>query len=218
MSELSIVIPAAGVGRTRKKTVPHALIPVEGGTLLDQQIKVLRKSFPGAEIIAVLGCEAEAVQKALGEGIRIVENENYDTTSAARSIAMGLRATDSSRAIIVYGDVMFTQETLKPLYRPDWGLSAVLLDDNKAMPADEIGVILDEHRMVTHFDYGLPHTWTGIASLTGRELSLFRQLGNRQDRRRYLGWELFNEIIDKGGRFAGVGSRGVSPARVRSRK
>src|SRR3982751_246557 len=94
---LSIVIPAAGVGRRMKSFGPKSLIELgDGQTVLSRQLHILRSTYPTADIVLVLGHEADRIIRSLpsASGIKVVENENHSETNVARSLAMGIRVAN----------------------------------------------------------------------------------------------------------------------------
>jgi choline kinase len=196
MSDIAVVIPAAGTGRRMKSFGPKALLPLgDGRTVLRRQIDTVRQVWPGADVVVVVGYDAERVVKTLPAGVRVVENEHYEETGAARSVAMGLRATAAGRVLVLYGDLVFNKATLAGLPADR---SVVLVDSKKRLPASEVGVTTDGG-LAVHFDYGLKTKWCSIALLAGRELHLFKQLGAHKDRRRLMGFEVLNLVVERGG-------------------
>lgn len=195
---LAVVIPTAGPGRRMKTYGAKALIQLpDGRTLVRRQIDVVRQLYPRAEILVVVGFEGDKVSKHLPAGVRVVENEFYDETGPGRSVAMGLRATSADACLVVYGDLVFNRATLEglPLDR-----SGVVVDTGGRLPADGVGLTVDGG-VVTHFDYGLPAKWCHVSLLTGRELHLFKSVGAQPASRRKLGFEVMNEVVDRGGVF-----------------
>jgi CDP-glycerol glycerophosphotransferase len=194
-SEIAVVIAAAGEGRRMKRYGPKALIPLKDGrTVVRRQIDVVRQSYPGADVVVVVGHDAERVVKTLPSGVRVVENERHEQTSVVRSIGLGLRATAADRVLVVYGDLVFNRPAVAELPQA----SCLLVDRSGQVPAGEVGVTLDGD-VVVHLDYGLPVKWASIAMLTGRELHLMKAVCSRKDRHRVLTYEVLNEVIDRGG-------------------
>lgn len=196
MRDLSIVIPAAGLGRRMKSYGPKALIELRRGqTILGRQIAILRSHFPSADVVVVVGFEADRVLRTLPPDVISVENELHSVTNVARSLDLGLRACPARSVLIVYGDLVFTPETFACM--PE-GRSAAWVDTAGRIRDQEVGVNVQDGE-VTHFSYGLGPKWAQIALLTGKELALFRKAASAPGRRRYFGFEVFNDVIDRGG-------------------
>ena len=104
---IDIIIPCAGLGRRMKSYGPKSLIVIKKNLrIIDNQLKLLKKNFPTANIILVTGFESDAVMNSTPMDIVKIENENYDTTNVMRSIGIGLRACKRD-VLIVYGDLIF---------------------------------------------------------------------------------------------------------------
>src|SRR6266496_5654576 len=89
----AIAIMAAGKGTRLKSKHPKVLHEVGGKPLLAHVIAAARKVVPGEDIFAIIGHEADAVQRAVeGTGIRFVRQEPQRGTGhalmcAAKSLA-----------------------------------------------------------------------------------------------------------------------------------
>lgn len=194
MRELSVVIPAAGLGRRMKSYGPKALIEIaRHETIISRQIAIIRECLPTADIVVVVGFEADKIARLLPSDIMVVENENYAQTNVARSLEIGLRACPARASLIVYGDLVFNRATLRNI-RLD--RSQIWIDTKGSFhAASTVGVNVHEGKVV-HYAYGLPTKWAQIALLTGLELHLFRTLLARQDYRRHYGFEILLELVD----------------------
>lgn len=191
---ITVIIPAAGAGSRIKSYGPKALLDIHNESLLDRQIRILNKKYNNPEIIVVVGFEAERVI-ASNKSVRFVENENYDTTNVVRSINMALRATLSKRILIVYGDLVFNEETLDfPTNHSCIISSATQMNDK------EVGFISNKN-LVCNFSYDLENKWCHIAYLDGAELELFRKLCAKKDNAKLFSHEVFNYMIDMNSEF-----------------
>lgn len=198
MNNLSIIIPVAGIGRRMKSYGSKCLLPLDDGrSILRRQIDTLRLIWKDPEIIVVVGFDSDKVIKTLPAGIRVVENEKYEDTGVGRSISMGLRATTSTKCLVIYGDLVFNKSTFDNLKEE----SSIIIDTHKRLTSCEVGIIIENNKAL-HFDYGLPTKWCSIVLLTGKELSLFKSLGSHLDRKKMAGHEVLNAIIDRGGEFS----------------
>lgn len=213
-SDLSIVIPAAGPGKRMKSYGPKTLIELKHGqTVVSRQVDILRHVFPGADLVVVVGYEAERVQRFLPPGVRVVENENFEDTNVARSIEMGVKASAGGAVLVVYGDLVFNRATFTGLVL---GRSCVVVD-SKCRRGCEVGVNIDKKTGdVEHFDYGLSPKWAHIMFAMGRELKLLRKFLFQPVSRRLFGFEVLNAMIDAGGAFAAVEPPGMRIAEIDS--
>jgi NDP-sugar pyrophosphorylase family protein len=191
---MHILIPAAGIGRRMKSFGPKALIPLKGGErVLTRQLRLLKAAFPSGRFVVVIGFEADRLRRVLPEEVRVVRNEDYDTTNVAHSLCLGLRHC-GGEVLIVYADLVFTGRLTAALAGPG---SRVLVRPRPAGP-DKVGVSLEGER-VLHFAHGLGLPWAQVALLRGRELALFRKAVAAEHRRRHFTHEPLNEVLDAGG-------------------
>lgn len=209
--KLSIVIPAAGMGRRMKSYGPKSLLDLGNGqTVLGRQLEILRRVHPRADVVLVVGYLADKVAQAATPDVRIVENENYYDTGVARSIELGIRACATGRVLVVYGDLVFNEEAVDGF---DLRRSSVLVDSRQGVREYEVGTNIVDGA-VTTFSYGLPVRWAHIAYLTGRELALFQNSFVVRERRRYFGYEILNEVVDRGGRLTAQEPEGLEVVEI----
>ena len=108
---LTILIPAAGMGRRMKSYGPKCLINIGGITILERQIKILLKLYPGSDIIVIAGFESDKIRKKIKTKypVRIVNNHKYEDTNVLYSLSLGLQASINRNFLIVYGDLVFNK-------------------------------------------------------------------------------------------------------------
>ncbi len=194
---LSVIIPAAGIGSRMKYYSPKPLIELRRQqTVLGRQVSLVKEEYPDAEVIAVLGFEAEKIIKQLPNDVKIVENERYHETNVVRSIGLALRIVPPDNdVLIVYGDLVFNATTIHNLTSNG---SVAVVDKRKQLDCDEVGVTVVDGR-ATQFNYGLPDKWAQILFLADKELELFKQVAWDAARKRWYGFEAMNEVIERGG-------------------
>lgn len=204
---VSIVIPAAGMGRRMKSYGPKPLIELGGGeTVLSRQLSLFRSVYPSSDVVTVVGFESEKIIEVLDASVKVVENEMYENTNVLRSIGMGMRVVDHDSIIVSYGDLVFNRGTIDTLTT---GGSAAIIDTAGRMEEDEAGCTICDGR-ITHLAYGLPAKWCHIVYLTGRELGLFKQVAWHVQSRKWFGYEALNYVIENGGDI-----RGIEPSNMR---
>src|SRR6266496_736084 len=112
----AIAIMAAGKGTRLKSKHPKVLHEVGGKPLLAHVIAAARKVVPGEDIFAIIGHEADAVQRAVeGTGIRFVRQEpQRGTGHALMCAAKSLAAYE--QVIVLSGDApLISPETIQKL-------------------------------------------------------------------------------------------------------
>jgi choline kinase len=214
--ELTIIIPAAGLGRRMKSYGPKSIIYLnQNQTLIGRQLSILKDIFPSADIIVVLGFEAEKVYKMLPRNVRVVENEHYDSTNVARSLFLGINASKHSNTLIVYGDLVFNEQTFRGL--PLDSGSFVIIDNKNQIREYEVGLtVVDGH--ATQFSYGLPTKWAQIAYLSGKDLDNFYNSAADIDHKKYYGFEILNNVIERGSKLSVIEPEGMKIYEIDSSK
>jgi len=182
------------------KKGPRALLEIDGEKLISRQIKSLHRTFPYAEFITVLGYGMDAICDFIPSFVRCIENENYENTNVSRSLAIGLKATTTSKVLVIYGDMVFTRATFT---LPD--KSSIFLD--KKGKNDSVGVNLENNKVV-HLSYASKVKWGHSFFLCDRELSLMKKLCYNRENNKHYGHEIINMSIDLGAEFWAVNTMG----------
>jgi len=110
------IILAAGKGSRLNGTAgesPKCLVKAGGLTLVERQIRALRNA--GIDDIAVVvGCQADQVRRACGQGITYVENSKYPQTNSMYSLWMA-RPLLFEGFVVLNCDVLFHPVLLSDL-------------------------------------------------------------------------------------------------------
>lgn len=196
---LTIIIPTAGEGSRMKAYGTKSLIKIKDNlTILEYQVQLVRRQFGvNVTIIVVSGFESDKIVAHSPEKIIHIENERYVDTSVVHSIGLGLKATITNRVLIIYGDLVFNHFTLT---QPLENKSLLFIDTSNTMTENEAGCIITDDR-IENLMYDLPNKWAQITYVTGKELKLLTQYACNPLYEKWLGFELMNLLISKGGRF-----------------
>jgi choline kinase len=193
-----IIIPAAGCSTRMKVAGTKSLIYISDKRIVDRQIENINEVFNKKNIFVVSGFESEKVMNYLGNRVINLENENYENTNVSRSIAIGLRACQSSSVIIIYGDLFFTKNAINHAYRNQ---SFIVISET--MTDNEVGCVIHNENVENIF-YEIPNKWGQIAYFTGKELSLLKKIVFNRENNKMFGYEIINKIIDMGGNFKAI--------------
>jgi L-glutamine-phosphate cytidylyltransferase len=110
------IILAAGKGSRLNGTAgekPKCLVELGGETLIDRQIRALRRAGID-EIAVVVGCQSEQVRRSCGHGITYVENSKYAQTNSMYSLWMA-RPLLFEGFVVLNCDVLFHPVLLSDL-------------------------------------------------------------------------------------------------------
>jgi|TARA_R100000353_G_scaffold174726_1_gene143316 choline kinase len=211
----SIIIPSAGMGKRMRSYGPKSLIKITPEkNIVENQIEIINDNFTNHEIILVCGFEADKLMNNTPKNLIKIENENYENTNVVRSIGLGLRAATSENVLVIYGDLVFNEETIKNL-KPQ--CSSLIIDNSSTMKDDEVGCNISNN-YVEQMLPDIENKWAQIAFLIGDELEMFKKICWNRDKSHYFGFEAMNEIIEKGGKFKSLSPQGMKITDVDSSK
>lgn len=201
----SVIIPTASMGRRMKSYGPKSLIKVGGESVLDRQIRLIKKVFKNrAEIIVVSGFEKEKF-KSYESKVKVFENEDYANSNVVKSLGIGLEGRSHENVLIIYGDLVFNQSAITA---PFGYYSMLIIDKNGTMNPREAGCVIQKNK-VERVMYGLDHKWAQIGFFRGRELDLLEEFCKKPKNARCFGFEALNFIIENGGIFSGFSPKGI---------
>lgn len=212
--KVSVVIPAAGMGRRMKSYGPKSLIKVGNSTIIKNQIGLIQSYIPGAEIILVCGFKSEKLMNETPDHIIKIENEHYEETNVVKSIGMGLRAATRSTTLLIYGDLVFNSAALKALTLSE----SSLITNVEMMGEREVGCIINEYDILENIMYDLPNKWGQIAFFCKKELKLLQEMCWDKKNHKKFGFEIINSIIDKGGKFKCIKNKNIKIVDIDSSK
>ena len=137
MSQVQVVILAAGMGTRLGRPFPKPLTRLSSGqTIMEQQFGNIHAVFgDDVRITVVVGFKLDLVMEHVPDAV-FVYNENYDQTNTSKSLLKALSASHDGSVIWMNGDVVFDKVILERLtpYIVS-GRSAVAV--NTATVADE---------------------------------------------------------------------------------
>jgi bifunctional UDP-N-acetylglucosamine pyrophosphorylase/glucosamine-1-phosphate N-acetyltransferase len=112
---VAAVILAAGQGTRMKSDLPKVLHPLAGRPLVTYAVETAR-ALTDDDPVLVVGCGAEAVREAVGEGVVFVEQTEQRGTGHAVLQAREALQGQSDLVLVTYADMpLLTAETLRQL-------------------------------------------------------------------------------------------------------
>ena len=207
MSNVSVIILAAGQGSRMKSSLPKVLHPIAGKALLQHVIDTAYQ-LNAAKIIGVYGHGGDIVPKTINDdNINwVVQEEQLGTGHAVDQAMPELK--DNETALILYGDVpLIKTETLKHLIeqaKDDFALLTVYLDDpagygrivrNKAGQVERIV----EHKDASETEKQITEINTGILAVNAGELrSWLKRLDNSNAQGEYYLTDVIAMAVNDG--------------------
>jgi len=116
MSDLGIVILAAGLGTRMKSKRAKVLHQAGGRTLIEHVVGTASKLVPPERIFVVVGHQADAVQKAVTERVNFIHQTEQRGTGHALMVGREVLSGVAENLLVLYGDgPLITESTLRGL-------------------------------------------------------------------------------------------------------
>ena len=183
----------------------QSLFKVNDSILIEHQVEIIRDFMPNIEIILVTGFRTDKVLRKLPDGVRVIENCNYDNTNECEDVRLALNATLHDKVIIINNSLLFNLETLKQLPNA----SCIVIDSQGQIPQSEVGVTVVENRP-TIFSYAITQPkWAQIASFINDDLILLKSIcKNREKNKRFI-FEAYNDLLEYSNNIKVVEPKGM---------
>ena len=145
MSQLQVVILAAGLGSRLAKPFPKPLTPLHGtGTsIMQQQMTHLQAVFPGCSICVVVGFKKDLVMEAFPD-VLYTYNEDYSDTNTSKSLLKGMGLTRDGGVLWLNGDVVFERGVLDSIVEFVERDQSVVCVDHANVGEEEVKYTLDD--------------------------------------------------------------------------
>ena len=158
MSDLQVVILAAGLGSRLAKPFPKPLTPLHGtGTsIMQQQMTHLREVFPGCSICVVVGFKKDLIMEAFPD-VLYTYNEDYSDTNTSKSLLKGMRLTRPGGVLWLNGDVVFERGVLEAIVSHVEANQSTVCVDHAKVGDEEVKYTLDSSGFIA----GLSKTVAG---------------------------------------------------------
>lgn len=196
---LTVIIPAAGIGKRMKSVGNKSLLTLSSGkSVIRTQIDTIKGAYQYCDFFVVVGFQADRIRSELPDGIRFIYNPIYETTNTTFSIGLALQANLNPHVLVVNGDIVFNQDVIENLTNSG---SKVVVDSNEHMKEEGVGVISNDNKHITNLSYGVGKKWCEIFYLQKKELALMKKISLSPDSSKWLAHEALNRVIDEGGVF-----------------
>ena len=164
---MKVIILAAGTGSRLKdltKTKPKCLVELLNKPILDYQLEILNK-FDFSDIYLIGGYKKELI---INRNIKILTNENYDTTNMVYTLFKAKELFQQSEDILIsYGDIIYTKDVISNLLKSTDQISITVdtkwedywrsrmknpLEDAETLKLDKQNNILEIGNKATSYD------------------------------------------------------------------
>lgn len=131
---MKVIILAAGQGtrlRPLTDSCPKCMVPVNGVSLIDRQLAVMRECGIQEEDIHIVSgyCGSVLAEKFKNTEIHMIHNSQYETTNMVCSLMCAEDILASGDEIIVsYGDIIYDTEVFRTILEAENEIS-VIVDD-----------------------------------------------------------------------------------------
>jgi hypothetical protein len=202
-SSNTTAIVLASIPNERMKTMPPvSLMMVDNQhNVLDLQIEAIRMVFPKCEIALVVGHDAQQVIDRKPHGVRVIENQSYDTAGETEELRLAINNCTTDNILFINGSCVFNSAALQHLRNRS---SCTLVDKTNQIDKDSVGVISHNDR-VENIAYGVQDKWCYMTYLEHREHMILKKFVSIKNRANLCAFEGINYVLNHGGIIYSVG-------------
>ena len=196
-NRLSVIILGAMPSHKMRTCGPKGLFKLKSGKLLiEHQIDNIALAAKDADVIITVGFNADKILRQCPTHIRIVENQLYENTNTFEELRLAFNNIVTEKVLVVHGEMFFSADIISGLI--NGGHSAILVDSQKKMPENEIGVTVVNDR-ATILAYDIFPKWGYITYFVGKEFRLLKTACSDRDKNKLYMFEGINYVLERGG-------------------
>lgn len=199
--QLTVAILGALSVYRNKSLGPASLINIDGQNLSYKQFSVLQSVYPLSEIYLTTGYYSSQVINNRPEGLRIIENQLYESSGHAEELRLVSNASLNEKYLILDGDILPDIDSLLSMNNHG---SCVLVQNGNS---DNVGAASDSGKLQI-LSYGLSNKWCKIVMLQQEEVEIMKKFISKKEKGRYYLHEIINFIINHGGTINIVKNKG----------
>lgn len=162
-------------------------------TLIQNQIKTLRKNFPKSKIIYIYGFDSKKVEDYFAETVLdnfvYIKNNKFDSTGESYSVDLAKEFLNKE-CLIMYGNIILKSNSFKNF---DKKKSHIYVGGKSS---SALGCTLNEKGVVTHICYGLDKPISNVYYIGKKDIEKFKNMVTRNDYRNYFVFEIINKMIE----------------------
>ena len=152
------VILNAGLGSRLlplTKDIPKCLLQINGKSILEYQIDILRKNGI-SEIIVVVGYKKEKILNILDNDITIIENPIYFKTNSSYSLWLTRNIVSGKKFLYLNGDLICHESVISKLLKSN-NKCSIIIEKNIAYVEDSFKAIIKRNKIL-RMEKGIPVT------------------------------------------------------------
>jgi choline kinase len=214
-NDITVIIMAANIGYGMKSYGPKSLLninPTE--TLIEYQLNMIQTSFPNADIILVVGFAADRLIKRCPPGVRIIENQLYETTNEVEQVRLALNCSLTDNVLIIKDDIIFNDDTF---YAISKNQSCLIYDSKDQIDGGNIGVTVI-NGFATTFSYDMTNKWCHIVYLTEKDMKILRTICSKRDRARMYLHEGLDLMLQRVGKIQAIEPKSMEIVKIDTSK
>ena len=194
-NDIGIVLLAYETGQKSKSHTSKYLLSTNNGeSVLERQSKIISGVFSENSLYIATGSDCDKIASMVSKNVRIVENQNFQSTGAAEYIRLVINNSAESSLLIVDGSILFSEDVLLDL---DFSKSFVLCSEESS-EQQEIGATISEG-CISQFSFGLQNKIYDMIFLKDHELNLAEKICKNRDKNKLLMFEVLNFVVNNGG-------------------
>lgn len=184
------ILASLPLGRSLTGT-PISLYPVNNRyNVLGAQYDAIKTVFPKSDVFLITGYNTHQIVGQKPNGLRIIENQKYQTCGEAEEVRLVLNAINTPSVITISGDLLFDETALNQIKTKH---SSILIDPS--IHDDSVVGTINNKSKLENMSYGIQNKWCGIAHFANKELFSLVQAANVKSKANLCLFELINYII-----------------------
>jgi hypothetical protein len=193
--DIGVAILAYESGKKSRSHTPKYLLNTASGDIfLEEQIRIVTKTFFKNSVYVATGVECDKISEVLPRHVRIVENQNFHNTGPAEYFRLLINNSTEISLLFIDGDLTFSEDDLFDL---DFSRSFVVCAEEACKP-QEIGATISDGE-IAQLSFGLKNKIHYMFFLKGEELKLAQKICKNRDKNKLLIFEILNFVINNGG-------------------
>lgn len=198
-SNTTVVLLSGESGNRMKSYGPHILQKIPNGeTLIEYQVRTIKKHIPYCEIILSYNENADKLSKKIPDCVRIVENQLRDTNEV-EEMRLCINNTTTDNILFICSDMFFDDKMFSCINNKSFhkGRSFLIYENRGMIGSDSIGITIVRNR-ATILSYGLEKKWGRIFFAGKDDIKSLKNFCREPNNKRLFMHEAVNKLLEKG--------------------